>query len=152
MTKVQAHNALRRAYSAIGAESMVFLIAYLAIVAGLPIMIDPSTFAPTSVQLNLSDWLVRTWGLALFVGGTFSGLGLATDRPRIERAGLALLSAGALIFSLVIVTYAGWAGLLPCLTYGLFAWSSVARYRKLGKVLKGLLVANCYREMIRKEV
>jgi hypothetical protein len=134
----------RKAKTAFASDSMVFFMAYLAIVAGLPIIIDPSTFAPLSVQTNLEDWMVRVWGVGLFTGGLFEGYGLLTDRPRIERAGLACLMVAAAIFSVLLLSYTGLAALLPSLTFALFSFSSWARYIKLGKVLQGISVAKDY--------
>lgn len=141
MTKQQAKSALKRAYAAFAGESMVFLIAYIAIVAGLPIIIDPSVFAPNSIQFGLSEWLVRVWGVDLFSGGLLSAYGLAAERPRIERAGLVLLGTGAGIFAFIVIGYTGWAALFPALTYVMLSWSSFARYFKLGKVLAGVALA-----------
>lgn len=142
MTKTDAKSMLKRAYSAFAAESMVFLIAYIAIVVGLPIIIDPSTFAPASIQAGLADYLVRLWGVGLLAGGTLSASGLVSNSPRIERSGLALLFTGAAIYAVLIAFAIGsWAALVPVLTYSVFAWSSLARYRKLGKVLDGIKYA-----------
>jgi hypothetical protein len=141
MTKIQRMMAWKRAYAAFAAESMVFLIAYIAIAVGVPILIEPSVFAPQSIQLGLSDWVVRTWGIDLFAGGLLTIGGLAIESPRIERAGLALLFTGAFIFTFIIIGSVGWAGLLPGLTYAVFAWSAGTRFRKLGRVLCAMRLA-----------
>jgi hypothetical protein len=143
MTRTQAKGLFKRAYNAFAAESMVFLIAYLAVLVGLPIIIDPVTFAPSSIQYGLSEWIVRLWGVSLLAGGLLSAGGLFTDRARVERAGLALLFTGAIIYAVLIVVYfTSWSILVPVLTYLLFAWSSIARYRKLGKVLDAINLAD----------
>ncbi len=145
MTKDQAKGIFKRAYAAFAAESMVFLVAYLSIIVGLPILIDPSTFAPNSVQVGLDAWLIRIWGADLLVGGFLSASGLVGEKPRIERAGLALLFTGAAIYAVLILFAIGtWAALLPALTYALFAWASVVRYRKLGQVLEAIDMAEKY--------
>ncbi len=143
MTRQQKlKKAWKRLYSAFAAESMVFMISYLAIISGFPVIFDPSVFAPASVQSGLSYFSARMWGIGLFSGGALTAYGLAAERPRIERAGLALLVPVALIYAIVIVGSAGWAAMLPTLTFTLFAWSSFMRYRKLGKVLAGIDFAN----------
>jgi hypothetical protein len=138
---IKAKEAWNKFYAAFAAESMVFLIAYLAIIVGLPIVFDPTIFAPASVQSGLTEVAARVWGMGLFGGGLLTAYGLGAERPRIERAGLALLIPVAIIYAMVIVGSAGWAAILPALTYALFAWSSFARYRKLGQVLSGIELA-----------
>lgn len=142
MTRKRAKGLLKRAYAAFAAESMVFLVAYLAIIVGLPILVDPGTFAPMSVQTGMPDWLVRIWGADLLAGGLFSVSGLISERPRVERAGLALLCTGAGIYAGLIILFGGWASLLPAMTYAIFAWSAALRYRKLGMVLEAIQTAN----------
>jgi hypothetical protein len=142
MTKEQARGLLKRAYAAFAAESMVFLVAYLAIIVGLPILLNPGIFAPMSIQSGMPEWLVRIWGVDLLAGGMLSVSGLVSERPRIERAGLALLCAGAAIYAGLIILFGGWASLLPSLTYVLFAWSAALRYRKLGQVLSAIQMAD----------
>lgn len=142
MTKTEAKGMLKRAYAAFAAESMVFLIAYIAIVVGLPIIIDPSTFAPASVQVGLAEYLVRIWGVDLLAGGALSASGLISNSPRIERSGLSLLFTGAIIYAILIAfAVASWTALVPVMTYGIFALSSLMRYRKLGRVLEGISYA-----------
>lgn len=138
MTRIQLRRGLVKARAAFVSDSMVFFIAYLVIVSGVPIIVDPMTFAPVSVQTQLAEWIVRCWGGDLLIGGLLSGYGLLSERIRIEQAGLALLSAGAAIFSIVVIVYTGWAALLPFLTYALYAVAAIARYRKLNKVMDGI--------------
>lgn len=138
MTKQRLRRGLRRARLAFESDSLIFFVAYLVIVSGLPIMIDPATFAPLSVKGLLSDWIVRSWGANLFIGGVLSGYGLLSERPRIEQAGLALLAAGSAIFAVIVVFYSGLSALLPGLTYALYTAATVARFRKLNKVAEGI--------------
>jgi hypothetical protein len=146
MTKAQLRYGLRRARLVFESDSLIFFVAYLVIVSGIPIMIDPSIFAPVSVQSALSEWLIRLWGADLLVGGLLSGYGLLGERPRIEQAGLALLAAGSLIFAFVVVVYSGFAGLLPCLTYALYTAAATARFRKLNRVADGIKFARRLQE------
>ncbi len=138
MTRRQLTHWVRRAQSAFISDSMVFFVVYLAVLGGLPILIDPTVFAPVSIQTQLSAWLVRFWGVDLTAGGLLCGFGLLSERPRVERAGLACLFTGAMIFAIVIFVYGGLPTLLPFLTYTFFAVSAIARFRKLGKVQKGI--------------
>lgn len=138
MTRLQLRRGFIRARDVFAAESLVFFIAYLAVAAGVPIIIDPTIFAPVSMQLNLSGWLVRAWGADLATGGLLCGYGLLSERPRIERAGLAFLFTGSMLFATVILTYAGLAALLPALTYSLLSITAIARFRKLRKVQEGI--------------
>lgn len=138
MTRVQLRRGMARARAAFVSDSLVFFIAYLVIISGIPIMLDPVTFAPISVQSQLSEWIVRAWGADLLFGGVLSGYGLISERPRIERAGLAFLAAGASIFSIVVVVFTGWSALLPFLTYAFYVCATLARYYKLGKVVDGI--------------
>lgn len=123
------------------ADSLVFFIVYLVIISGIPIALDPSIFAPVSLQTQLSSWIVRLWGVDLFAGGMLAGVGMFSERPRIERAGLACLFSGAMIFAVVLLVTTGWYALFPCLTYFVFAASCAARFYKLGQVLKGIELA-----------
>lgn len=138
MTKTQLVRGFRRAKIAFVSDSMVFFVVYLAILGGIPIIIDPVMFAPVSVQTFLTELITRMWGIDLLAGGFLCGAGLLTERPRIERAGLACLSTGALIYGLAIGIYGGLAALLPLMTYAFFSIAAVARYYKLGKVLDGI--------------
>jgi hypothetical protein len=92
MTKAQLRYGLRRARLVFESDSLIFFVAYLVIVSGIPIMIDPSIFAPVSVQSALSEWLIRLWGADLLVGGLLSGYGLLGERPRIEAGGFSFVS------------------------------------------------------------
>lgn len=138
MTKVQLTRGLKRAKQAFVSDSMIFFVVYLAILGGIPIMIDPATFAPASVTSELSEWLARVWGFDLVAGGLLCGFGLLGEKLRYERAGLACLFTGALIYGVAILIYGGLATILPFLTYAFFSLAALARYRKLGKVLQGI--------------
>lgn len=138
MTKIQFARGVRRAKNAFVSDSMIFFVVYLAILGGIPIIVDPATFAPASVYSELSAWLARVWGVDLVMGGVLCGFGLIGEKLRYERAGLACLFTGALIYGLAIVIYGGLATMLPFLTYIFFAMAALARYRKLGKILQGI--------------
>lgn len=141
MTRLQLRRGLAKARSAFVADSLVFFMAYLVIISGIPIMIDPSIFAPLTIQTHLSDWIIRLWGFDLAAGGLLSGYGLLSERPLIERAGQACLFAGSLIFAVVLLVSTGWFALLPCLTYFFFAASTIARFHRLGQVQEGIELA-----------
>lgn len=138
MTKRQLRRGWERARAAFVSDSLVFFVAYLAVMSGIPIFFDPSIFAPNSIQTHLSEWVIRLWGMDLILGGGLSATGLLTERPRIEQGGLAFLFTGAMIFGVAIFLYTGLAGLLPVLTYFFFAASAIARFRKLGKIQDGI--------------
>lgn len=128
-------------------DAFELLIAYLCVVAGLPLALGAPP--PNSIQRILPSWLVHCWGATLFIGGVLIVLGLALRRGapgisrllvglRIEQAGLLPMAAGAAVFSLVITVAAGWPGVFAGGTYLMFAAACLLRTVEVRDTARGI--------------
>lgn len=132
-------------------DAFEILIAWLCLVSGVPMLLDRAQ--PNSVISLLPEWLVRLWGINLALGGLLILLGYGAWRHRsrtfahgelglgIEQAGLCLLGSGTLVFGIIIVMVAGWAGMLPAGTYLVFTAACLFRYIEISDIKRGLMMA-----------
>lgn len=129
-----------RALRALSLESTTAFLAYLSIIVGVPILVNPSSFAPETVKQAYPLFLVLWWAFALVFGGITTLIGLVWPMwysMRIEQIGLLLLSFGSGSYSLVLGTYGTTPGrFLTVMTFALFSLSCAVRYRELGKLAK----------------
>lgn len=137
-------------------DAFEILIAWLCLVSGVPMMIGHAQ--PNSVIALLPEWLVRVWGINLALGGLLILLGYGAWRHRartvvhgelglsVEQAGLCLLGSGTLVFGVIIILVAGWAGTLPAGTYLVFTAACLFRYVEINDIKRGLNVIKVHRD------
>jgi hypothetical protein len=127
---------MKRIFHAMQVYSIEVFLAFLCLISGLPILLNPAVFAPTSILALLPIPVVVLWAIALTLGGTLNLLGIATGNVYMRRAGLALLAGGSLIMGVSVIAITGLTRLLVAGIYVAFSWATGARYRELGKELK----------------
>lgn len=129
-----------RSLRALSLESTTAFLAYLSIIVGVPILVNPTEFAPESVKQTLPLLFILWWGLSLAFGGVATLIGLVWPMwysLRIEQIGLLFLSFGAGTYALAVTSYGiGTGRFLTVLTFTLFSLSCAVRYRELGKLAK----------------
>jgi hypothetical protein len=117
-----------RTLRALSLESTTAFLAYLSVIVGVPILANPSEFAPESVKQTLP------------LGGIATLVGLVWPMwysMRIEQLGLLFLSFGSGTYALAVTSYGvGTGRFLTVLTFALFSLSCAVRYRELGKLAK----------------
>lgn len=126
---------MKRVWRAIQASSIEVFLALLCFVSGLPILINPMTFAPAAIAALFPLPIVILWGIALTVGGALNLVGLATENVYLRRSGLMMLSVGALIMGGSVLVISGWTRGFVIGTYLVFSWATATRYHALGKVI-----------------
>lgn len=133
-------NKLTRTFRALSLESTTAFLAYLSVIVGVPILANPTEFAPESVKQTLPLALILWWGGSLVFGGVATFIGLVWPiwySMRIEQIGLLFLSFGAGTYGLAVASYGvGTGRFLTVLTFALFSLSCALRYRELGKLAK----------------
>jgi len=129
-----------RTLRALSLESTTAFLAYLAVITGLPILINPDEFAPESVKQAFPVIVIMWWGISLVFGGLTTLVGLVWPMwysMRIEQIGLLFLSFGTGTYALALATNGAGSGrYLTVLTFALFSISCAVRYRELGKLAK----------------
>lgn len=129
-----------RALRALSLESTTAFLAYLSIIVGVPILVNPGDFAPETVKQAFPLVLVLWWAFALVFGGITTLVGLVWPMwysMRIEQIGLLLLSFGSGTYALALASYGTTSGrYLTVMTFSLFSLSCAVRYRELGKLAK----------------
>lgn len=129
-----------RTLRALSLESTTAFLAYLATIFGVPILVNPTEFAPESVKQAFPLVLVMWWGLSLAFGGVTTLIGLVWPMwysMRIEQIGLLFLSFGSGTYALAITSYGSSSGrFLTALTFALFSLSCAVRYIELGRLAK----------------
>lgn len=127
----------RRILYSVVLTSVEFFLAILAVIAGLPVLLDPVSLAlvPGSVVQLLPQWMVILWGGQLTIGGIGTIAGIMMSDFRIEQIGVLLLLSGAFIYTLALVTLLP-ASFMAFCTYILFVLAMAARYWVLGKLIK----------------
>jgi hypothetical protein len=114
--------------------SVEAFLALLCLMAGVPIVIDPSSIAPNSVSRLLPEWLLYVWGSGLVLGGGLSLIGIASSEYRIERIGVMFLACATFIHA-VALAFLLPASLLAMFINTGFMLTMLARYWVLGKII-----------------
>jgi hypothetical protein len=118
--------------------SQVFLL-LLCVVSGIPKLFGVTTAG--SVEASLPGWLAVAWGGVLF-GGSAAALvgsywrGELVTALTVERAGLALVGAAAVMFAIVVVFAGGWQRLLQAVIIAGFGGTCLRRAFDIGQVMK----------------
>jgi hypothetical protein len=129
-----------RTLRALSLESTTAFLAYLSVIVGVPILVNPGDFAPETVKQAFPVLLVLWWAFALVFGGITTLVGLVWPMwysMRIEQIGLLFLSFGAGTYALALASYGSTSGrFLTVVTFSLFSLSCAVRYRELGRLAK----------------
>lgn len=133
----------RRVFYGLVVTSVEAFLAVACLLAGVPVLIDPSQFAPMSINA-LDAWLVYPWGAGMLSGGMLTLVGISSNRFRVERMGISILAFVAFVYFFGLLAFLP-LSLFACLSYGLFFLSMLGRYWVLGKVIN-------YENNLRKEI
>lgn len=125
---------LRRVVYSLVLQSIEAYLAVLAILVGLPVLLEPR-FTPGTVNSLFPTWMIIVWAGGLVVGGIVTLAAILSTNYRIERMGVSILWATTLTYALAL-SRALPNSLLPFMTYGMFALSMMARYWVLGRLLR----------------
>ncbi len=127
----------RRIFYSVVLTSVEFFLALIAIMAGVPVLIDPFSLSLISASLVklLPGWVIILWGVQMVLGGSITIGGILKGDYRIEQIGVLFLIAGAFIYwvALLFALPGSW---VPFITYFFFMFAMAARYWVLGKLIK----------------
>lgn len=127
----------RRVFYSVVLTSVEFFLAIVAILAGVPVLLDPFSLSlvPQSIAHLMPLWMVDVWGVQMFLGGGITITGILKGDFRIEQIGVFLLIGGSFIYSLALLALlpGSWVAFI---TYILFGSAMVARYWVLGKLIR----------------
>jgi hypothetical protein len=112
-------------------------LAFLCMVAGIPLLLAGPESTPNSIDDLLPVWLVYAWAVALIAGGVCVLLGKFLHWLHVERAGMALLAAGSFVYFLAITVsevgvFGDGSGLFAAFLNLAFALASAVRYGVIG--------------------
>ena len=131
------HKIWRRVLYSVVLTSVEFFLAVVAILVGIPVLLDPVGLSLVSGSLAqlLPFWLLDLWAGQFTLGGIVTIWGITSSDFRIEQIGTLLLMTGAFVYALAL------AFLLPTswvafITYILFVMAMAARYWVLAKLIK----------------
>jgi hypothetical protein len=116
----------------------------LAVVSAIPIMVGHAP--PASIEQTMPHWLATTWGIMLFGGSLLAlvgsyWLGNYPNALTIERVGLLIVGAAALLYGMAIYAVNGPTGFVAAgITVG-FGAACLKRSRDIGKVFNLALKA-----------
>lgn len=129
--------AWRRVFYSVVLTSVEFFLAIIALIAGIPVLIDPIALSlvPGSLAHLLPVWMVDLWGLQLTLGGIGTIAGITGGDFRVEQIGVMFLMCGAFVYMLALATILP-GSFVAFATYLLFALAMIARYWVLGKLIK----------------
>jgi hypothetical protein len=131
------HKIWRRVFYSIVLTSLEFFLAIIALLAGIPVLLDPFslTLVPNSIVLLMPLWMVDLWAAQIALGGGITILGIMRGDFRIEQIGVLLMLAGAFVYSFALITIlpGSWVAFV---TYSLFCCAMAARYWVLGRLIK----------------
>lgn len=129
--------AWRRVFYSIVLTSVEFFLAIIALIAGLPVLLDPISLSlvPGSLVQLLPQWMVILWGTTLTLGGATTITGIVSGDFRTEQIGVLLLLSGAFVYTMALTTLLPGSFMAFC-TYILFCLAMAARYWVLGKLIK----------------
>lgn len=111
------------------------LIGYLCITAGIPLLLGGASATPNSIDDLLPPLLVTGWALALLVGGLLTATGKTVGWYRFERAGLALLAGGTVVYGIALVGQFAAQAYLAAGTYFVTTAFCVVRYWSVGHTM-----------------
>lgn len=125
----------RRMWWSVVLSSVEFFVAFLALVSGGPILLDPTSLAPSTILGQMPLWMVYVWAGGLVLGGLFSLIGILTSSYRVERVGAMFLAMTAAVYCFALLPFlpTSWVAFS---TYVIFTMTMLARYWALGKVIK----------------
>lgn len=127
----------RRVFYSIVLTSVEFFFAVVAILTGIPVLLDPIglSLVPVSITKLLPIWMVDLWAGQFLLGGTITIWGITSSDFRIEQIGVLFLMTGAFVYSLALITIlpGSWVAFI---TYILLVLTMAARYWVLGKLIK----------------
>jgi hypothetical protein len=127
----------RRVFYSVVLTSVEFFLAIIAMLAGIPVLLDPFTlsFVPASIVQLMPLWMVDFWGAQMLLGGITTSTGIIKRDFRIEQIGVLFLLSGAFVYALALFTLlpGSWVALV---TYALFVLAMGARYWVLGRLIK----------------
>lgn len=127
----------KRIFYSVVLTSVEFFFAIVAVLTGIPVLLDPIhlSLVPGSLTRLLPVWMVDLWGAQFFLGGVTTMWGIASSDFRIEQIGVLLLTSGAFVYALALLTLlpGSW---IAFVTYLLFVMAMFARYWVLGRLIK----------------
>jgi len=127
---------VKRILQSVNVNSIEVFLALLCFLAGLPILLNPAVFAPTSVLTLFSTPFVVLWALALVVGGLLDLVGIMSGNVYLRRSGLIILAAASFVMGVSVIVLTGVTRLFAAGGYFIFSWATGTRYLHLGKTLK----------------
>lgn len=139
---------LRKVIISLVLASVEAFLAFLCLVSGIPILLNPTALAPNSILALLPGWTIYLWAIGLVVGGTLSLIGISLSEYRLERIGVLVLIATAAVFSMALLSFLPNA-LVSFLTYAAFGAAMTARYWVLGKLIR---IQNLRTKMLKEEM
>lgn len=127
----------RRVFYSIVLTSVEFFFAIVAILTGIPVLLDPIglSLVPGSLTQLLPFWMVDLWGAQFLLGGGITVWGIVGSDFRVEQIGVLFLTTGAFVYTLALMTLlpGSWVAFI---TYILLVLTMVARYWVLGRLIK----------------
>lgn len=129
--------AWRRVFYSIVLTSVEFFLAIIAILSGVPVLLDPFslTFVSNSIQQLMPLWMVDLWASQLVIGGGITITGIVRGDARTEQIGVMLLLGGSFVYMVALGPLLPTA-IMVFITYSLFTLAMSARYWVLGKLIK----------------
>lgn len=134
----------RKVLYGLAITSIEAFLALACLLTGLPVLIDPTRFAPVSIRA-LDAWLIYPWGVGMLTGGTLTLSGIVSSHFRVERMGIAILAFVAFTYIFALFTALP-ASLFVVMSYALFSLAMLARYWVLGRMIKQ---ENAFRHQIK---
>jgi hypothetical protein len=101
----------------------------LCAVSGLPLLFGVETAG--SVEALLPDWAALSWGLA----GTHWKSGHEATALTIERIGLLIVGASALLYAVLVALYIGVSGTVTVLILLAFGIAAISRARDIESII-----------------
>jgi hypothetical protein len=127
----------RRVLYSIVLTSVEFFLAVVAILVGVPVILDPFTlsFVAGSITRLLPVWMVDLWAAQFMLGGGITIWGITSGDFKVEQIGTLLLMTGSFVYAIALSTLLP-TSFIAFVTYVLFVFAMGARYWVLGKLIK----------------
>ena len=126
---------LRRMLDAWRLNSATTFLAIVAVMTGVPILLDPGVLAPSSILNLLPLWGIYAWGIGLTVGGVAAVLGIFFEEIRLERIGVTALGVTSGIFALALIGFLP-RSFSPFVTYSMFSITMWGSFWKLTRLIR----------------